>query len=288
MIKFIADSGIDLADIEGVNFERVPLTISTEDGIHFLDDENLDIHVMVEELLAHKGRSFTACPSIEAWMNAFGADTDEIPEEIYVVTLTSGLSGTYNSAVLAKNMFQENYPDTKILVIDSRSVGPEMVLVMNKIIELKKAGVPFEEMEEKIAEYQRHTRIIFAFQSIHNLVQNGRVNKLAAAAAGVLGICFEGTATSEGTIKQTAKCRGEKKIIAQFMKDLKEYGYAGGKMRISHTENEPLAKRFKEKIEAEYPGAIVDYIETAGLCTYYVERGGIVVGFETETEQVEY
>ncbi|MCQ2507730.1 MAG: DegV family protein [Dorea sp.] len=288
MVRFIADSGIDIAEMEGVDFRRVPLTISTEDDMHWLDDESLDIHEMIETLINHKGRSFTACPSIEAWMNAFGADVDEVPDEIYVLTLTSGLSGTYNSAVLAKNMLLENYPDTKVHVVDSRSVGPEMVLVMNKMVELKKAGCTFEEVVEKIADYQKHVRIVFAFQSIHNLVQNGRVNKLAAAAAGVLGICFEGTATEEGTIRQTAKCRGEKKIIAQFKKDLKEYGYAGGKVRLHHTENEQLAIRVADAIKADYPDAEIDYVETAGLCSYYVERGGIVCGFETECEQSGY
>ena len=123
MVHIAADSGCDLFTLEGASFGTAPLTISTHSE-SFLDDEHLDCAAMIEYLLSYKGRSYTACPSSEAWMRAFLPADGQIPEELYIVTLTSGLSGTYNSAVLAKEQLLEQYPAMKVLVVDSLSVGP--------------------------------------------------------------------------------------------------------------------------------------------------------------------
>lgn len=100
MYHIVADSGCDLFSLPGASFATSPLTIST-DSRHYLDNEQLDCAAMIEHLLAYKGRSYTACPSTEDWLNAFLPADGSIPEELYIVTLTSSLSGTYNSAVQA-------------------------------------------------------------------------------------------------------------------------------------------------------------------------------------------
>ena len=206
MTKFVSDCSSDLHHIHGVNFAAVPLTISS-DNFHFTDDENLDIHFFLDTLAGYKGRSYTACPSVEDWLNAYeGAD------ELYVTPLTSLLSGSYNSANIAADQYRQDHPNAKIMVFDTLTTGPELRLLVEKLVALKQSGSTFEEICAAGKEYLKHTRLFFAFKSLHNFAQNGRVNKAVAAAVGVLGISILGTASEEGNIAPMSKCRGEKKF----------------------------------------------------------------------------
>lgn len=280
MYHIVADSGCDLFTLKNASFSTASLIIST-DKTRYPDDEHLDTAKMVEELLAYKGRSFTACPSSMDWLSAFTPSGGAVPDEIYVVTLTSGLSGTYNSAMIAADMYREEHPNTRVLVIDSLSVGPEMVLLLEKIVELKESGKTFDEVEAEIKKYSASVRLFFAFRSLHNLAQNGRVNKLVAAAAGVLGISVYGTANEEGHIAQLGKTRGAKNVIASLIQQMNLAGCTGRRFRISHTENEKLAEDLQNAIKERYPDADIEIHAVRGLCAYYCERGGIVVACET-------
>lgn len=274
MTRFIADSSSDIFQIEGVDFVSVPLTVST-DRKDYIDDEDLDVREMTKELSEYKGKSCTACPSIESWLKAF-----EGAEVIYVGTLTSALSGTYNSALVAKEMYEQTHPDVKIHVFDTLSAGPELRLLIEKLVELDRAGKTFEEVVTLGQAYLEQTRLFFALKSLHNLVQNGRVSKVVAAAAGALGISVFGTASKEGTLETSAKCRGEKKVIAAFLDEIRKSGFQKGKIRISHVENISLAEKLKELLEEQYPESEVCMYEARGLCSYYAERGGILVAVE--------
>ena len=281
MYHIIADSGCDIFKLGNSSFATVPLTIST-DKDHFLDDETLDTAAMIKHMLAYKGRSYTACPTTDAWLKAFDMEDGSVPDELYIVTLTSGLSGTYNSANVAKDIYLEHHPGVKAVVIDSLSVGPEMVVILEKIAELKEAGVEFEEVVETIGAYCKKTRLFFAFQSLHNLAQNGRVNKVVAAAAGALGISVYGTASPEGEIAQLGKARGDNRVTAALFAEMEKAGYKGGKVRISQVENEQIAEKMKNTILKQYPDADVNIYPVRGLCSYYCERGGMCLGLETE------
>ena len=212
MTKFVADSSCDMLDYEGVNFEAVPLDIFT-DEVRYTDNADINITEMLDMLASYKGRSYTACPGVDGWLKAFeGAD------KIYVVTLTSGLSGTYNSAVVAKDIFLQDNPDVQIEVFDTLSTGPEMRLIIEKIIELDGQGLSFEEVCKKTREYIKKTRLFFSFISLHNFAQNGRVSKIVAAAVSMIGISIIGTASEDGKVEPSIKCRGEKKVLANIMK----------------------------------------------------------------------
>ena len=143
-IKIVADSSCDLKELSKVCFSFAPLKISTKEK-EFVDDEKLDIKTMVEYLHAYKGKSSSSCPNTHDWLNAFGD-----AENVYCVTITSNLSGSYNSAMLAKKQYEETYPDRKVLVLDSLSTGPEMALILEKIEELVLLGNSFEEISEII------------------------------------------------------------------------------------------------------------------------------------------
>lgn len=273
-MRIIADSSCDLYSLDFPDFRTVPLTVYTDEK-SFTDDTSLNIKEMLDYLAAYKGRSYTSCPSADAWMSAF-----EGASEIFVLTVTSALSGSYNSAVLAAQMYREEHPEVKISVIDSLSTGAEEALLLYKLAELAGSGLPFEAVDEKIRAYLKRSRLFFSFFSLHNLSQNGRVSKAAAAALCMLNISVIGTASPEGKISVTGKARGERKSMHRLLSEIKNAGYSGGRAVITHVESEDAAALLKEEVLKEYPGADLRILPARGLCSYYMERGGVVISCE--------
>ena len=272
--KIVADSSCDIWELNGVDFAVAPITIST-DNKHYVDNQELDVHLMSEELAKYKGVSHTACPSVGSWLDCY-----EGFDEIFVITLTGAMSGTYNSAMTAKGIYEEENENVKVHVFDSLSTGPEMRLLIEKLKEMIEEDLPFEEIVEKGQDYLNHSRLFFALKSLHNFAMNGRVSKAVASAIGVLNISIFATASEEGTIQQISKCRGEKKVVKSMIEHLENAGYHGGKVRISHADNLKLAHNVRDKILELYPNADIIVYPMGGLCTYYAEIGGLLVGCE--------
>ena len=272
--KIVADSSCDMWELNGVDFAVAPMTIST-DNKHYVDNQELDVHLMSEELAKYKGVSHTACPSVGSWLDCY-----EEYDEVFVVTLTGAMSGTYNSAMTAKGIYEEENENVKVHVFDSLSTGPEMRLLIEKLKEMIEEDLTFEEIVEKGQDYLNHTRLFFALKSLHNFAMNGRVSKTVASAIGVLNISIFATASEEGTIQQISKCRGEKKVVKSMIEHLENAGYHGGKVRISHADNLKLAHSVRDKILELYPHADIIVYPMGGLCTYYAEKGGLLVGCE--------
>ena len=272
--KIVADSSCDIWELNGVDFAVAPITIST-DNKHYVDNQELDVHLMSEELAKYKGVSHTACPSVGSWLDCY-----EGFDEVFVITLTGAMSGTYNSAMTAKGIYEEENENVKVHVFDSLSTGPEMRLLIEKLKEMIDEDLPFEEIVEKGQDYLNHSRLFFALKSLHNFAMNGRVSKAVASAIGVLNISIFATASEEGTIQQISKCRGEKKVVKSMIEHLENAGYHGGKVRISHADNLKLAHNVRDKILELYPNADIIVYPMGGLCTYYAEKGGLLVGCE--------
>lgn len=272
--KIVADSSCDMWELNGVDFAVAPMTIST-DNKHYVDNQELDVHLMSEELAKYKGVSHTACPSVGSWLDCY-----EGYDEVFVVTLTGAMSGTYNSAMTAKGIYEEENENVKVHVFDSLSTGPEMRLLVEKLKEMIEEDLTFEEIVEKGQDYLNHTRLFFALKSLHNFAMNGRVSKTVASAIGVLNISIFATASEKGTIQQISKCRGEKKVVKSMIEHLEDAGYHGGKVRISHADNLKLAHNVRDKILELYPNADIIVYPMGGLCTYYAEIGGLLVGCE--------
>lgn len=272
--KIVADSSCDMWELNGVDFAVAPITIST-DNKHYVDNQELDVHLMSEELAKYKGVSHTACPSVGSWLDCY-----EGFDEVFVITLTGTMSGTYNSAMTAKGIYEEENDNVKVHVFDSLSTGPEMRLLIEKLKEMIEEDLPFEEIVEKGQDYLNHSRLFFALKSLHNFAMNGRVSKAVASAIGVLNISIFATASEEGTIQQISKCRGEKKVVKSMVEHLEDAGYHGGKVRISHADNLKLAHSVRDKILELYPHADIIVYPMGGLCTYYAEKGGLLVGCE--------
>ena len=275
-VKIIADSSCDLWELEGVNYETVPLTIMAGDK-EFVDNPENDLAGMLRFFETYNGTSSTACPGVEQWMKSF-----EDADILYVLTLSKEVSGTYNSAVLAKELFLEEHPEVKIHVFDTLTTGPEMRLMAEYVAKLVKEGKNFEEVIELTTKYREKTNLFFAFKSIHNLAQNGRVNKVVAQAVGIMGISILGERSKEGTVEAKDKCRGEKKVLAKLMDYLKGVKYNGGKVDIAHVENEAMAQKVADLIKAQYPDAEISIYPAKGLISYYAEAGGVLFACENE------
>ncbi len=279
MIRLVADSSCDLFEMKDVYFSTVPMNIGTDER-NYVDDENLDIHELLDYLAHYKGKSFTACPSTDSWLQEY--NKMEEGDELFVVTITSGLSGTYNSAWLGKQMYLEKHPDAKIHVIDSLSTGPEMRLILEKLAELGKKEMTFEEKIEAITEYMKTTRLFFTLSSLHNLVQNGRVSRLSALAAGALNISIVGTASKVGTLELIHKSRGEKRAVADTVKEMEIAGYKGGKCYICQVECRSIHEKVAAAVREKWPTATIEHYPARGLCSFYAERNGIILGCECE------
>lgn len=272
--KIVADSSSDLLDFPGVDFANVPLTIMAGERT-FVDDASLNPQEMLEFLAGHKGRSTTSCPNPDAWRDAFG-DADEI----VCLTITSNMSGCCNAAMIAREDYLRLHPERKVLVIDTLTTGPEMVLLVEKIAKLHQDGVAFDTLENAIEAYRQHTHLTFALESLHSLVNNGRVSPAVAALAGLLNIRIVGVASDVGTLQPVNKCRGEKRTQQGLLSVLQEKGYKGGKVRISHN-NPGMADTMEKLIRGLAPEADIRVYPARGLVSFYSEMGGILIGFES-------
>lgn len=276
--KIIADSGCDFREMANLakdtQFESVPLTIQVENEI-FIDDKKLDIDLMMEKMYASSAASKSACPSPDDYLKSFeGAD------KIFVVTITGTLSGSNNSAQVAKKIFLEEHPDAQIHVIDSLSAGGEVDLLVTKLNELIQQDLSFDEVVEVISRYQDKTKLLFILAKVDNLVKNGRLSKLLGTVVGLLNIRMVGEASQTGTLELLQKARGPKKTLASAIEELLKAGYKGGRLIIAHRNNEKFCQQFSQLVQEKYPQAQIETVPTSGLCSFYAEEGGILMGYE--------
>lgn len=273
-IKIITDSASDLTSMENIDMTYAPMKICTAER-EFTDNDGINVREMVDFLYSYKGRSSSSCPNAEDWLTAFGD-----AEAIVCITITGGLSGSFNSAVSAKNIYESDHPDRRVLVVDSLTAGPEMALMAERVREQALAGKDLDEIEADLKGYK--TELLFALESLRNFANNGRVSKAAAAAAGFLGIRAIGRASDVGTLELLSKARGEAKTLDGVMGYLKELGCTGGKIYIDHCFAEETVSKLAARLRAEYPRAEIVIRPTRGLCSFYAELGGFLVGFEAE------
>lgn len=273
--KIVSDSSSNVLQFPGVSFSSVPLTINTA-AAEYIDDECLDVVRMVDEIKATKGKSGTSCPNVHDWLQAF-----EGAECVFAVTITSSLSGSCASALQAKGEYEQTHPGTQVCVLDTLSTGPEMRLIMEKLRQWIEEGRSYAQIRDDIRKYMGQTHLLFSLESLTNLARNGRVSPAVAKIAGVLGIRVVGKASDQGTLEQLHKCRGEKRALETLLAEMGTMGFRGGKVRISHCFNPEAAQALKEMVLSAFPESDVRIEPTGGLCSFYAEQGGLLVGFES-------
>ena len=271
--RIVADSSSNVLALDNANYTTVPLKINA--AKEYVDAIGLDVAGMVEDLKHFKSKSGTSCPNVGEWLEAFGD-----AEEVFCVTITKNLSGSYNAAKQAAATYMEEHPDRKVYIFDSLSAGPELMLIVDKILECDAAGDDYDTTIAKVLDYHNHCHTLFCLASMTNLARNGRVNPAVAKLAGLLGIRAAGEAQG-GTIVPLHKPRGAKKTTQTLVEMIKERGFQDGNfIRVSHCFAEEEALDLLNNLKLKFPNMRYILEPTTALCSFYAEEGGLIMGFE--------
>ncbi|MCF0114684.1 MAG: DegV family EDD domain-containing protein [Erysipelotrichaceae bacterium] len=274
----VADSSCELKlkDIENnyVDTTIVPLSFVVGDK-NFVDTDDQDPKEMLEAMKACKDEAKSACPSPAAFEEAFRKS-----KKVICITVTSGLSGTYNSALVGKGMAEEEDPDIQIHVVDSHATGGLLALLIYKCLELMKPGVPFEEVVEKIDEYNRSLKLIFCLGSYENLIKTGRMNPFVGGIVERLNIKVYCTNNYEGQIVMGKKAKGTKAIYRLMVERMmEEKDITNLPVVISHCQNQEGAELLASMIQEQMHPCRIEIIPCKCLCSFYTLEGGVIVGY---------
>ena len=273
-MKIVSDSSSNVFSIPGANYVTVPMKVVAGDR-EFIDTAQLNVQEMVDFLKGYKGKSGSSCPNVQEWLDAFEGE-----QEIFGITISKNLSGSYNAAQQAAETYMEEHPGAKVFIVDSYSAGPEMSMLADKIQAGISAGKDFETIKAEVLDYQNHCHTLFCLKSMMNLARNGRVHPAVAKIAGMLSIRVAGEAAG-GQITDRAKPRGDKKATETLLQMMKDRGfYDGALLRIAHCNGEDAAMALVNAARAEFPNMRVKLENTTGLCSFYAEEGGLMIGLE--------
>ena len=273
----VCDSCTDLTeeDLKKGCYTLVPLTLLV-DGEEIIDDETFDQADFLAKVAASKESVKSACPAPESYMEAYSKADD-----IYVVTLSAELSGSYNSAVLGKNLYEEENGTKNIHVVNSRGAATTQVLIARKLNEYASQGMPFEEVVDKIEEYTTSLRTYFVLETLEVLRKNGRLSRLSATIASALNIKPVMIGTRDGVIQKAAQARGMKKALAKMVEHMGSEGrdLTRRQFVISHCNCYDRAVYVKELIKKHLHAEDVDIVDTKGVSSLYACDGGIIVSY---------
>ncbi len=278
--NIVSDSSCDLLmkDFKSdlIRFETVPLRLQVGER-EFIDDDELSVPEMLAAMAAEKTASSTACPGPADFADAFSQADNTI-----CFTISANLSGTYNAAVMAREMVLEECPEKKICIIDSKSTAGAMVLLIRKTRALieENPAIDFEDLCAQLRLYQAAQRTCFTLECFDNLIKNGRMRPLVGTLLHSLGIHVTAVATPQGTISVAGKARGEAKTyqaLTALMKDSKDC--TDTEVVICHCENQIGAQRLKEQILKDLPVKSVDIIPCRGLTSFYAMEKGLIIGY---------
>ena len=273
----VCDSCTDLTeeDLKKGCYTLVPLTLLV-DGEEIIDDETFDQADFLAKVAASKESVKSACPAPESYMEAYSKADD-----IYVVTLSAELSGSYNSAVLGKNLYEEENGTKNIHVVNSRGAATTQVLIARKLNEYASQGMPFEEVVDKIEEYTTSLRTYFVLETLEVLRKNGRLSRLSATISGALNIKTVMIGTRDGVIQKAAQARGMKKALAKMVEHMGSEGrdLTRRQFVISHCNCYERAVYVKELIKKHLHAEDVDIVDTKGVSSLYACDGGIIVSY---------
>ena len=271
--RIVSDSSSNVLTLSDANYTTVPLKIVA--GKEYVDDKNLDVAGMVADLKAYTGKSGSSCPNVGEWLEAFGD-----AEEIFCVTISKNLSGSYNASVQAGAAYMDEHPDRKVFTFDSLAVGPEMAMIIDKIRQCEAEGMDFDSTITAVLEYHNHIHTLFCLESMMNLARNGRVSMAKAKIAGMMGIRVAGSAVG-GQVTPAHKPRGAKKATETLVEMIRERGFRDGTvLRVAHCFADEAVESLKKAMLAEFPNARFHVEPTTALCSFYAEEGGLIIGFD--------
>lgn len=259
---------------EDERFESVPLTLNVG-GETVIDDETFDQSSFLKKVAACPDSPKSACPSPERYMKAYDCQADHI----YAVTLSAELSGSYNSAVLGKNLILEEKPEKKVHVFNSKSASIGETLIGMKIQECEEAGCSFEETVEQVEAYIEEQNTFFVLDNLETLRKNGRLSGVKSLVASALKIKPVMGATPEGTICQFDQARGMNKALVKMVQHIvdKTQNSENKALAISHCNCAERAELLKNALQEKLSVKRIVVLDTAGVSSMYANDGGVIV-----------
>lgn len=255
-------------------FESVALGIDVA-GEHIVDDETFDQTSFLKKVSESEECPKSSCPSPERYMESYHCEAGRV----YVVTLSAELSGSYNSAVLGKNLYEEEYGEKQIYIFNSRSASVGETLVADKIAQCEAAGMDFDTVVETVEAYIEKQNTYFILESLETLRKNGRLSGVKALVATALNIKPLMGATKEGTICQIGQARGMKKGLAKLVECVAEEleNPMEKVLAISHCNCRERAEHVKAMIEEKVHVKEVIILDTRGISSMYASDGGVII-----------
>ena len=274
--KIVVDSCCELPEElkHDPRYEIVPLTLIVGDSYERLDDDGFDQKEFLQTVAECPVSPKSACPSPEKYMEAYHTDADHV----YVVTLSSKLSGSYNSAVLGKNLYHETYGEKQIYVVDSRSASCGETQIAMQIARWEDEGMGYEEITEKIEKFTDGMHTYFVLDNLDTLRKNGRLSGVKALVASTLSI-KPVMAGDQGSIVQLGQSVGIKKALAKMVDYVVRDVVDAEKkcLMITHCNNPERANSVKEQILSKVKFKDVLIMDTAGISSMYANDGGVIV-----------
>lgn len=253
--------------------EFVPLGLEVGD-YQILDDENFNQAEFLQKVAECPVCPKSSCPSPERFMEAYHTDADRV----YAVTLSSHLSGSYNSAVLGKNLCIETYGEKKIHVVDSESASCGEAQIALKIIELEEQGLSFEEVVEQIETFRDNMITYFVLDNLETLRKNGRLSRVKSVVASTLNV-KPVMAADKGTIVQRGQSIGMKKALAKMvdmmLEEIKDT--ANRSLVITHCNAIAKAELVRDMMMKKASFAKCIIMDTRGISSMYANDGGVIV-----------
>lgn len=274
--KIVVDSCCELPEElkHDPRYEIVPLTLIVGDSYERLDDDGFDQKEFLRAVAECPVSPKSACPSPEKYMEAYRTDADHV----YVVTLSSKLSGSYNSAVLGKKLYHETYGEKQIYVVDSRSASCGETQIAMQIARWEDEGMGYEEITEKIEKFTDGMHTYFVLDNLDTLRKNGRLSGVKALVASTLSI-KPVMAGDQGSIVQLGQSVGIKKALAKMVDHVVSDVVDAEKkcLMITHCNNPERANSVKEQILSKVKFKDVLIMDTAGISSMYANDGGVIV-----------
>lgn len=273
--KIVVDSCCELPKefLGDPRFERVPLGLEVGD-YQILDDENFNQAEFLEKVAQCPTCPKSSCPSPERFMNAYHTDA----ERVYVITLSSHLSGSYNSAMLGVNLYKEQYGEKLIHVVDSESASCGECQIALKIMELEESGLSFEEVVKQAEDFRSEMHTYFILDNLETLRKNGRMSNVKALVASTLSI-KPVMIGDKGTIVQHGQAIGMKKamnkLVEYFVNEVPNPSEK--RLMISHCNAPDRAEIMKNLLLHRVSFKDIIIIDTAGISSMYANDGGIIV-----------
>lgn len=273
--KIVVDSCCELPEelMNDERFERVPLELEVGD-YRIPDDDNFNQADFLRRVAEYPKCPKSSCPSPERFLEAYQTEA----EHVYCVTLSARLSGSYNSAVLGKELYGEKYGEKKIHVVDSCSASGGETQLALKLMDLEEAGLPFEEIVEEIERYRDGMNTYFVLDNLETLRKNGRLSRVKALMASTLSI-KPVMGAEKGEIIQRSQTIGMKKAMSRLAELLVKEVIQPEKKRlvITHCNAPQRAEQIKKLILEQVPVKECIVMDTRGISSMYANDGGFIV-----------